>query len=71
MVWEVLDRVVECQGLEKPHMAVQTKAAWLQDYKVCGFDSLTVSLAETSLIFSAFIALVAASERAGDQIVNN
>ncbi|KAK7682153.1 hypothetical protein QCA50_014740 [Cerrena zonata] len=34
MVWEVLDRVVECQGLEKPHMAVQTKADWLQDYKL-------------------------------------
>ena len=33
-VWEALDRVVDCQGLEKPHMAVQTKAAWLQDYKV-------------------------------------
>ncbi|KAI0073069.1 hypothetical protein K474DRAFT_1711028 [Panus rudis PR-1116 ss-1] len=34
VVWDALQRVVECQSLEVPHMAKDTKAAWLQDYKV-------------------------------------
>lgn len=34
MVWEALDRVVECQALEVPQMTMDTRAAWLSDYKV-------------------------------------
>ncbi|KAF7797289.1 hypothetical protein EIP86_008484 [Pleurotus ostreatoroseus] len=33
MVWESLDRVVECQALEAPQMTIDTRAAWLSDYK--------------------------------------
>lgn len=32
-VWEALDRVTECQGLEVPQMTMDTRAAWLDDYK--------------------------------------
>ena len=37
MVWESLDRVVECQALEAPQMTIDTRAAWLSDYKVRGY----------------------------------
>ncbi|KAJ3559201.1 hypothetical protein NM688_g483 [Phlebia brevispora] len=33
MVWEALDRVVECQALEVPQMTMDTRVAWLSDYK--------------------------------------
>lgn len=34
VVWESLARVVECQVLETPSMTRDTRAAWLEDYKV-------------------------------------
>ena len=34
VVWESLARVVECQALEAPSMTRETRAAWLDDYKV-------------------------------------
>jgi nuclear pore complex protein Nup107 len=35
IIWETLDRVVECQSMEVLHMNKDTKTAWLRDYKVC------------------------------------
>ncbi|TFY77691.1 hypothetical protein EWM64_g6318 [Hericium alpestre] len=32
-IWALLDRIVECQALETPHMTRDTRAAWLHDYK--------------------------------------
>ncbi|KAF7298503.1 Nuclear pore complex protein [Mycena kentingensis (nom. inval.)] len=32
VIWETLERVVECQALETPQMNRNTRAAWLQDY---------------------------------------
>jgi hypothetical protein len=34
-VWEVLDRVVDCQSLEVQTMSRDTTLAWLKDYRVC------------------------------------
>jgi hypothetical protein len=35
-IWEMLDRVVECQSLEVTQvMSKDTKKAWLNDYEVC------------------------------------
>ncbi|EPS94050.1 hypothetical protein FOMPIDRAFT_1044042 [Fomitopsis schrenkii] len=34
VVWESLARVVECQALEAPSMNRETRAAWLDDYKL-------------------------------------
>ncbi|KAH9929251.1 nuclear pore protein 84/107 [Fomitopsis serialis] len=34
VVWESLARVVECQALESPSMNRETRAAWLDDYKL-------------------------------------
>ncbi|TFY52382.1 hypothetical protein EVJ58_g10050 [Rhodofomes roseus] len=34
VVWESLARVVECQALESPSMNRETRAAWLEDYKL-------------------------------------
>jgi nuclear pore complex protein Nup107 len=35
-IWELLDRVVECQSLEVSQvMSKETKKAWLDDYQVC------------------------------------
>ncbi|KAJ7063608.1 nuclear pore protein 84/107 [Mycena amicta] len=33
VIWETLERVVECQALETPQMNRSTRAAWLQDYE--------------------------------------
>ncbi|KAF7294646.1 Nuclear pore complex protein [Mycena indigotica] len=33
VIWETLERVVDCQALETPQMNRSTKAAWLQDYQ--------------------------------------
>lgn len=33
-IWEILERVVECQALEVHHMNKDTRAAWLKDYTV-------------------------------------
>ena len=33
-VWDALARVVECEALEQPQMNKETRAAWLDDYKV-------------------------------------
>ncbi|CAL1702971.1 unnamed protein product [Somion occarium] len=34
MVWEALDRVVQFEALGESDMASQTRAAWLEDYKI-------------------------------------
>lgn len=34
IVWEALDRVIQCQALEGPQMTIDTRAAWLSDFKV-------------------------------------
>lgn len=34
LIWENLERIVECQSLEVPHMNKDTRQAWLQDYRV-------------------------------------
>ena len=34
MVWESLNRVVETKALEASQMTKDTRAAWLDDYKV-------------------------------------
>ncbi|KAF7323271.1 Nuclear pore complex protein [Mycena chlorophos] len=33
VIWETLERVVECQALETPQMNRSTRAAWLEDYE--------------------------------------
>ncbi|KAF9469517.1 nuclear pore protein 84/107 [Collybia nuda] len=33
MIWETLERVVECQALDVPNMAKETRLAWLRDYR--------------------------------------
>jgi nuclear pore complex protein Nup107 len=33
-IWETLDRIVECQSLERPDMNKDTRLAWLKDYGV-------------------------------------
>ncbi|KAJ6459798.1 nuclear pore protein 84/107 [Mycena vitilis] len=33
IIWDTLERVVECQALETPQMNRNTRAAWLQDYQ--------------------------------------
>ncbi|KAK7023754.1 nuclear pore complex protein [Favolaschia claudopus] len=33
IIWDTLDRVVECQALETPQMNRNTRAAWLEDYQ--------------------------------------
>lgn len=38
IIWDTLERVVECQALETPQMNRNTRAAWLEDYRVCGFS---------------------------------
>jgi len=35
MIWETLDKVVECQALEVLPMNKDTRSTWLKDYKVC------------------------------------
>jgi hypothetical protein len=43
-IWEMLDRVVECQSLEVGVVASkETKKAWLGDYQVCVFCFCFVS----------------------------
>jgi len=34
-IWELFDRVVQCQSLQLSLMNKDTRAAWLSDYKVC------------------------------------
>jgi nuclear pore complex protein Nup107 len=34
IIWDTLERVVECQALETPQMNRNTRAAWLDDYRV-------------------------------------
>jgi nuclear pore complex protein Nup107 len=34
-VWDTLDRVIECEAMEVPQMAKDTRTAWLSDYTVC------------------------------------
>ncbi|KAJ7695686.1 nuclear pore protein 84/107 [Mycena rosella] len=33
IIWDTLERVVECQALETPQMNRNTRAAWLEDYR--------------------------------------
>ncbi|KAJ6546893.1 nuclear pore protein 84/107 [Mycena capillaripes] len=33
IIWDTLERVVECQALETPQMNRNTRAAWLEDYQ--------------------------------------
>ncbi|KAJ7184429.1 nuclear pore protein 84/107 [Mycena filopes] len=33
LIWDTLERVVECQALETPQMNRNTRAAWLEDYR--------------------------------------
>ncbi|KAJ7221638.1 nuclear pore protein 84/107 [Mycena pura] len=33
IIWETLERVVECQALETPQMNRNTRTAWLEDYR--------------------------------------
>ncbi|KAI0067354.1 hypothetical protein BV25DRAFT_1877263 [Artomyces pyxidatus] len=33
VIWDILDRVVECQALEAPQMTRDTRSAWLRDYR--------------------------------------
>ncbi|KAI0048451.1 nuclear pore protein 84/107 [Auriscalpium vulgare] len=33
VIWDTLDRVVECQALEAPQMTRDTRTAWLKDYQ--------------------------------------
>lgn len=67
MVWEALDRVVQFEALGESDMASQTRAAWLEDYKVYG-DSLEWKL-EKLLIPT--IDPFATSARAGYEIAHN
>ena len=34
VIWDMFDRVIECQALEAPQMSRDTCAAWLRDYRV-------------------------------------
>lgn len=34
-IWELLDRVVQCQSLQLSLMNKDTRTAWLSDYGVC------------------------------------
>jgi nuclear pore complex protein Nup107 len=34
VIWETLDRVVECESIEVLNMNKDTRLAWLKDYKV-------------------------------------
>jgi nuclear pore complex protein Nup107 len=38
IIWDTLERVVECQALETPQMNRNTRAAWLEDYRVRHFN---------------------------------
>ncbi|KAJ6620333.1 107-domain-containing protein [Mycena sp. CBHHK59/15] len=33
IIWDTLERVIECQALETPQMNRNTRAAWLEDYR--------------------------------------
>jgi nuclear pore complex protein Nup107 len=39
-IWDVLDRVVECQALEVLPMSKDAHSSWLNDYKVGGLREI-------------------------------
>ena len=41
MVWDALERVVECEEIEVTHVNKDSRDAWLEDYKVCFLPKVT------------------------------
>ncbi len=69
MVWETLERVVECHALEVPQMTKDTRAAWLSDYKVrCTIPEVFLYHV---LNFFDGVDSCSAGERAGYQVAHD
>ncbi|KAJ7273472.1 nuclear pore protein 84/107 [Mycena haematopus] len=58
IIWDTLERVVECQALETPQMNRSTRAAWLEDYRSLvdqAHDQITKLLTSEWLVSDIYI----------------
>ena len=44
VIWETVERVVDCQSQHVPGMNKDAKATWLDDYRVCLFSEIQMLL---------------------------